>query len=163
MGGCWLMTYTLYGTCEYCCCHPLVHVRDSKQNTIFWKWIIILEHSHYNSWPVSSVISSHYYYYISFTPIFNIVIILVLLLLLSLLCWQTHIPGFLEEYDKLKAKGVDLIVCVSVNDAFVMSAWAKQQKTMGKIRMLADTLAEFTQVKPVHSTHVMQRSFTLGM
>ena len=46
----------------------------------------------------------------------------------------------------MKANGIDLIACVSVNDAFVMSAWGKEMKTTGKIHMLADTVAEFTNV-----------------
>lgn len=54
-------------------------------------------------------------------------------------------PGFLANVDALKAKGVDTIACISVNDAFVMGAWAKDQKTGDKILMLGDGSAEFTQ------------------
>ncbi|KAF9162332.1 Peroxiredoxin-5, mitochondrial [Actinomortierella ambigua] len=51
---------------------------------------------------------------------------------------RTHVPSYLEHYDKLKAKGVDLIGCVSVNDAFVMDAWGKDLDVQDKIMMLAD-------------------------
>ena len=54
-------------------------------------------------------------------------------------------PGFLANYDKLKAKKVDEIWCVSVNDAFVMGAWGKDQKSGGKVRMMADGSAVFTK------------------
>ena len=48
-------------------------------------------------------------------------------------CSAKHVPGYVANYDKLKAKGVSDIVCMSVNDAFVMGAWAKDQKAAGKI------------------------------
>lgn len=60
-------------------------------------------------------------------------------------CSAQHVPGYLEQAEALKAAGVDEIWCVSVNDAFVMGAWAKDQQTQGKIRMLADGDATFTQ------------------
>ena len=60
-------------------------------------------------------------------------------------CSAQHVPGYLEQAEALKAAGVDEIWCVSVNDAFVMGAWAKDQQTQGKIRMLADGDAVFTQ------------------
>jgi len=53
-------------------------------------------------------------------------------------CSAKHVPGYVANYSRLKAKGVDEIWCVSVNDAFVMGAWAKDQKTGGKVRMLGD-------------------------
>ena len=53
-------------------------------------------------------------------------------------------PGYLANFDALRAKGVDEIWCVSVNDAFVMGAWARTQGTDDKIRMLGDGSAEFT-------------------
>ncbi|MFQ5563971.1 MAG: peroxiredoxin [Parvularculaceae bacterium] len=53
-------------------------------------------------------------------------------------CSAKHLPGFVEQADALKAKGVDKIVCVSVNDAFVMNAWGAAQNAGGKIDMLAD-------------------------
>ena len=59
---------------------------------------------------------------------------------------QTHLPGYVEDYDSIKAKGVDVIVCVSVNDAFVMTAWGESRGATGKIRMLADPAGEFTKV-----------------
>ena len=54
-------------------------------------------------------------------------------------------PGFVEKADELKKAGVDEIWCVSVNDAFVMGAWARDQKTGDKIRMLGDGSAEFAK------------------
>ena len=60
-------------------------------------------------------------------------------------CSAKHVPSYLENYDKLKAKGVDEIWCISVNDAFVMGAWGRDQKASGKIRMMADGSAEFTK------------------
>jgi peroxiredoxin len=53
-------------------------------------------------------------------------------------CSAQHLPGFVEHADALHAAGVDEIWCVSVNDAFVMAAWGKDQKVAGKVRMLAD-------------------------
>ncbi len=61
------------------------------------------------------------------------------------LCSGRHVPGYVEKFDALKAAGVDEIWCVSVNDAFVMGAWAKEQQTSGKVRMLADGDANFTK------------------
>ena len=60
-------------------------------------------------------------------------------------CSGKHVPGYVAQHDALKAKGVDEIWCVSVNDAFVMGAWAKDQKTDGKVRMLGDGSAEWTK------------------
>jgi peroxiredoxin len=59
-------------------------------------------------------------------------------------CSAKHVPSYLENYDALKAKGVDEIWCISVNDAFVMGAWGREQKTAGKIRMMADGSAAFS-------------------
>lgn len=59
--------------------------------------------------------------------------------------FQTHLPGYVEKADELKKQGVNEIVCVSVNDPFVMAAWAKDQNTQGKIRLLADPSAAFTK------------------
>jgi glutaredoxin/glutathione-dependent peroxiredoxin len=61
-------------------------------------------------------------------------------------CSAKHVPGYVEKADALKASGVDEIWCVSVNDAFVMGAWARDQHTAGKVRMLADGSAEFAKV-----------------
>jgi len=60
-------------------------------------------------------------------------------------CSAKHVPGYVAQYDALRAAGVDEIWCVSVNDAFVMGAWARDQKTAGKVRMLGDGSATFTQ------------------
>lgn len=61
-------------------------------------------------------------------------------------CSSKHLPGFVEKADEFKAKGVDTIACVSVNDAFVMDAWGKSAGIDGKILMLADGSAEFAKV-----------------
>jgi len=60
-------------------------------------------------------------------------------------CSAKHVPGYLESFSEMKAAGVDEIWCVSVNDAFVMGAWARDQKSIGKVRMLADGDAAFTK------------------
>jgi peroxiredoxin len=60
-------------------------------------------------------------------------------------CSAKHVPGYIEHYDALRAKGVDEIWCVSVNDAFVMGAWGRDQHTAGKVRMMADGSAEFSR------------------
>jgi peroxiredoxin len=60
-------------------------------------------------------------------------------------CSAQHVPGYLKEFDALKAKGVDEVWCVSVNDAFVMAAWGRDQKGTGKIRFLADGSADFAK------------------
>jgi peroxiredoxin len=52
-------------------------------------------------------------------------------------CSAKHVPGYTANYDKLKARKVDEIWCMAVNDAFVMGAWAKDQKSAGKVRMMA--------------------------
>ena len=52
----------------------------------------------------------------------------------------------MEDYDQLKAKGIDVVACISVNDTFVMTEWGKIQNATGKIRMLADPCADFTKV-----------------
>lgn len=58
-------------------------------------------------------------------------------------CSAQHVPGFIAKADELKAKGVDTIACVSVNDAFVMEAWGKDLGTGDKVQMLADGSAKF--------------------
>jgi peroxiredoxin len=60
-------------------------------------------------------------------------------------CSKTHLPGYVSNADKLKAKGVDEIVCLSVNDPFVMHAWAEQHGAQGKITMLPDGNGELTK------------------
>lgn len=61
-------------------------------------------------------------------------------------CSSKHVPGFLEKADELKAKGVETIACVAVNDAFVMDAWGKTLGTEDKIQLLADGSAAFAKV-----------------
>jgi len=61
-------------------------------------------------------------------------------------CSAKHVPSYLANYDKLKAKGVDEIWCISVNDAHVMGAWGRDQKVTGRIRMMADGSAEYTKM-----------------
>jgi peroxiredoxin (alkyl hydroperoxide reductase subunit C) len=60
-------------------------------------------------------------------------------------CSAKHLPGFVEHLPALKAKGVDRVVCLAVNDVFVMAAWAKDQKVGDGIIMLADGSAAFTK------------------
>ena len=60
-------------------------------------------------------------------------------------CSQRHLPGYVDMAANLKSKGVDEIACVAVNDAFVMAAWGKEQKTEGKVRMLADGSGDFAR------------------
>ena len=60
-------------------------------------------------------------------------------------CSAKHVPGFIEKADELKKAGVDEIWCVSVNDAYVMGAWARDQKVNGKVRMLGDGSADFSK------------------
>jgi glutaredoxin/glutathione-dependent peroxiredoxin len=60
-------------------------------------------------------------------------------------CSKEHLPGFVRQAEALKKKGVDDVVCVAVNDAFVMDAWGTQQGAKGKVRLLADGNAEFAK------------------
>lgn len=60
-------------------------------------------------------------------------------------CSAKHVPSYLAHIDELRRKGVDEVVCVSVNDAFVMGAWARDQKTGGKVRMLGDGSGTWTK------------------
>jgi len=60
-------------------------------------------------------------------------------------CHAKHLPGFVQNIDKLKAKGVDTIACLAVNDVFVMDAWAKASGAGDKVLMLADGNADFTK------------------
>ena len=60
-------------------------------------------------------------------------------------CHRNHLPGFVKNAAAIKAKGVDTIACMSVNDAFVMGAWGRDQKTGDKVRMLADGSADYTK------------------
>lgn len=58
-------------------------------------------------------------------------------------CSAKPVPGYLANFDARKAKGVDEIWCISVNDAFVMGAWGRDQKASGKVRMMADGSADY--------------------
>jgi glutaredoxin/glutathione-dependent peroxiredoxin len=60
-------------------------------------------------------------------------------------CSAQHLPGYVQAAEQLKAAGVDEIWCVSVNDAFVMGAWGREHATAGKVRMMGDGSAAFTQ------------------
>lgn len=60
-------------------------------------------------------------------------------------CSAKHVPGYLANLDKLKAKGVSEVVCLAANDAFVMGAWGRDQKALGKIRFLGDGSAAYTK------------------
>ncbi len=60
-------------------------------------------------------------------------------------CSERHLPGFVEHFDAIKAKGVDAIACMSVNDAFVMQAWGRDQSVPDGLLMLADGNAEFSK------------------
>jgi glutaredoxin/glutathione-dependent peroxiredoxin len=60
-------------------------------------------------------------------------------------CHAKHVPSYLEHYDALKAKGVDTIACVAVNDPFVLGEWAKTTGCGDKIMLLSDGNAEFTK------------------
>jgi peroxiredoxin len=60
-------------------------------------------------------------------------------------CSQKHLPGYVRDLPQLKAKGVDIVACLSVNDAWVMKAWAEQHDALGKIVMLADGNGEFSK------------------
>jgi len=60
-------------------------------------------------------------------------------------CSVKHLPGFVQNFDALKAKGVDEVVCMAVNDGFVMGAWGREQGTDGKVTMLSDGSAALTK------------------
>jgi glutaredoxin/glutathione-dependent peroxiredoxin len=60
-------------------------------------------------------------------------------------CSEKHLPGFVEQAEAIKAKGVDAILCVAVNDPFVLSAWEKARNVGGKVNILSDGNAEFTR------------------
>jgi peroxiredoxin len=60
-------------------------------------------------------------------------------------CSAQHVPGYVQHADELRAAGADEVWCISVNDAFVMGAWGRDQHTAGKVRMMADGSAAFTR------------------
>lgn len=60
-------------------------------------------------------------------------------------CSANHLPGFVEQADSIRGKGIDTIACMSVNDVFVMDAWGKDRKVGDKVMMLADGNGEYTR------------------
>ncbi len=60
-------------------------------------------------------------------------------------CSAKHLPSFVQNADAIKAKGVDDVICLSVNDAFVMAAWAKDQGSKGKVTLIADGSGDLTK------------------
>jgi glutaredoxin/glutathione-dependent peroxiredoxin len=60
-------------------------------------------------------------------------------------CSAKHVPGYVEKIEAFKAKGVSDVVCMAVNDGFVMAAWGRDQNALGKVRMLADGSAIFSK------------------
>jgi len=60
-------------------------------------------------------------------------------------CSQRHLPGFVDKAIDIKARGIDEVACTAVNDAFVLTAWSKDQKAEGKVHMLADGSADFAR------------------
>eukprot|EP00761_Pharyngomonas_kirbyi_P011463 gb/GECH01011488.1/.p1 GENE.gb/GECH01011488.1/~~gb/GECH01011488.1/.p1 ORF type:complete len:192 (+),score=32.74 gb/GECH01011488.1/:1-576(+) len=60
-------------------------------------------------------------------------------------CTSKHVPSYIEHFQRLKDLGVDDVVCISVNDAFVMDAWGKSINADGKVKMLGDPMADFTK------------------
>jgi peroxiredoxin len=60
-------------------------------------------------------------------------------------CSQRHMPGYVERAADLRAKGIDEVACVAVNDAAVLTAWARDQKSEGKVTLLADGSGDFTR------------------
>ena len=60
-------------------------------------------------------------------------------------CSEKHLPGFVSKYGELKDRGIDEVYCLAVNDNFVLSAWAKDQKLQDGVKLIGDGLAEFTK------------------
>uniref|UniRef100_A0A8C4Y729 Peroxiredoxin-5 n=1 Tax=Gopherus evgoodei TaxID=1825980 RepID=A0A8C4Y729_9SAUR len=75
-------------------------------------------------------------------------------------CSKTHLPGYVEQAGALKAKGVELIACLAVNDVFVMSEWGKAHGAPGKVRMLADPTGAFGKVIP-HPPNPCPQEFSM--
>ena len=67
-------------------------------------------------------------------------------------CSQKHLPGYVKELPQLRAKGVDMVACLSVNDAHVMREWAKQHDALGKIEMICDGNADFSKALGIEVT-----------
>jgi 2-Cys peroxiredoxin 5 len=72
-------------------------------------------------------------------------------------CTKTHLPGYVADYEQLKAKGVQVVACLTVNDAFVTAAWGESCGTGGKVRMLADATAAYTKAidMELDATHIL--------
>ncbi len=68
-------------------------------------------------------------------------------------CSAKHLPGFVQHAEQIRAKGVDTIACLSVNDAFVMNAWGKDQNVGDKVMMVADGNADFTKAVGLESDY----------
>ena len=66
-------------------------------------------------------------------------------------CSQKHLPGYVKELPQLRAKGVDMVACLSVNDAHVMREWARAHDALGKIEMLADGNGDFSKALGIES------------
>ena len=60
-------------------------------------------------------------------------------------CSMTHLPGYVDNADEIKSKGVDSIICMAVNDAFVMDAWGKAHNAQNKVLMVSDPNCDFTK------------------
>lgn len=75
-------------------------------------------------------------------------------------CDARHLPGYLQQFDALKAKGVDTIACMAVNDMFVMNAWGKSSNVGDKVLMLADGNGEYTRALGLE---LDARGFGMGM
>jgi peroxiredoxin len=75
-------------------------------------------------------------------------------------CSAKHLPGYVEFADKLRAKGVDTIACMAVNDVFVMSAWGKASNVAGKVLMLADGNGDYARALGLEMDG---RGFGMGM
>ena len=75
-------------------------------------------------------------------------------------CSAKHLPGYVELADKLRAKGIDTIACMAVNDVFVMNAWGKASNVAGKVLMLADGNGEYARALGLEMDG---RGFGMGM
>ena len=75
-------------------------------------------------------------------------------------CSAKHLPGYVELADKLRAKGIDTIACMAVNDVFVMNAWGKSSNVAGKVLMLADGNGEYARALGLEMDG---RGFGMGM
>jgi len=60
-------------------------------------------------------------------------------------CSAKHLPGYIKNYEKIREKGIDLVICISVNDPFVMNAWGKENNVGDKILMVGDPFLNFTK------------------